>query len=299
MRLKSKRSHKERIKRFGSEYKEFPCDLCGSTEALELPYVRGYTKGQVIHICKKCGFVYVKMRRSYDEIARIWSKELFGKAYTATSPLMLARHTYVAEFLNQKIGLKKKVCDIGAGEGQFLKLIKKNYGAEVFGIEPSRQNCRLMKRLGVRYFEGTLEDYIASPKSKGYKADIATLMWTLENATSCKDILNGAHKIVKDGGYLVVATGSRILVPFNKPLNLYLSHNPVDTHPSRFSIRTLTALLAATGFKVKLVNPYMNDGFLMCVIAQRTKIDKRIKGDDYRKVRDYFNRWHRETRFYA
>ncbi len=287
--------------RDSDEYREFPCDVCKSTDAIELPYVREYTNGQLIYICKKCGFIYVKKRRPFEKVAETWSKELFGKVYTSKTPLMLARHTYIAEFIDQKISLKKKkVCDIGAGEGQFLSIIKKDYGAKVFGIEPSALNCRILKRLGITYFQGTLEKYIISPRHKNYKADIVTMMWTIENATSCRDLLIGARQILSEGGYVVVATGSRILVPFSKPLNFYLGSTPVDTHPVRFSENMLTSLLLTVGFKVIHVNPYLNDSLMLCVMARKTKIPKnpKIKRENFREVRDFFKRWHKETRFY-
>lgn len=290
----------ESTKRDGG-YREFACDICGSSEAIEVPHVRLYTHGQLIHICKNCGFIYVKMRRSYDKIAEVWSKEMFGRAYTARTPLMLARHTYIAEFIDQSIGLRgRRVCDIGAGEGQFLDIAKREYGAVVFGIEPSAPNCEKMKRLGIDNFQGTLEEYTAAKAFRNNEADIVTLMWTLENATSCNDILMGSRAIVNDGGYMVVATGSRILVPFNKPLHAYLSTNPVDTHPSRFSLNTLTSILAKSGYKVLHVNPYLNDGLTLCVIAKKTGIKKavKIKKDNYKKVRDHFERWHTDTVFY-
>lgn len=284
-----------------NDYEEFACDLCSSKDAIKVPYVRKYTNGQDIHICKRCGFIYVKKRRPYYKIAQVWSNELFGKAYTARTPLMLARHIYIAEFIDQTLGLKnKKVYDIGAGEGQFLNIIKRDYGSLVFGIEPSRINCRNMRKLGIKCFEGTLEEYIQSHAFKKYSADIVTMMWTLENAASCKDMLIGARQIIKKGGYLVIATGSRILVPFSKPLNLYLASNPVDTHPARFSINTLTSLLAVAGFKVMHVNPYLNDSLMLCVIAKKIKIPEntKIKGDDFRRVRDFFKKWHKDTLFY-
>lgn len=284
------------------EYKEFPCDLCSSKDAIEVPYVRRYTNGQVINICKKCGFIYVKKRRPYDKVAQFWSKELFGKRYTSKTPLMLARHIYVAEFIDQCLSLKNKsICDIGAGEGQFLNIVKKDYGASVFGIEPSPLNCKMMKKLNIQHFQGTLEEYVTMHKHNIYKADIVTLMWTLENATACRDILMGARRIIKPNGHIVIATGSRILVPFSKPLSLYLSTNPADTHPSRFSVNTLTSLVAVAGFKTVYINPYLNDSIALCVIAKKTKIDKkrvRIKGDDFKKVRDFFKRWHKKSLHY-
>ena len=74
-----------------STYTEFPCDICGSSDAVEIPHVRDYTGGQPIHICTKCGFVYVQQRRSAEAIAEVWSEEIFGAGYTAAIPAVRAR----------------------------------------------------------------------------------------------------------------------------------------------------------------------------------------------------------------
>lgn len=282
-------------------YKEYNCDLCGSTNAVEIPHVRDYTNGQVIHICRKCGLIYVKCRRSSDRVAEVWSNELFAKRYTSKSPLMFARHNYVAEFIDQSLGLKnKKVCDVGAGEGQFLKIIKNNYKVRTFGIEPSRNNCRLMKKENLKAFNGTLQNFIEERNHKKNLFDIVTMLWSIENSTSPKELLLGARKIMRDNGYLVIATGSRILVPFSKPLYLYLSTNPADTHPVRFSVNTLIAFLETCGFRAVRINPFLNDNLLLCVIAKKEKlpVDVRVKGNNFRKVKDFFERWHKETRKY-
>lgn len=278
---------------------KYACDICGADDAVEVPHVREYTGGQVIHICKSCGFVYVRERRTHKEIADVWSKELFGKGkgYTSRTPLMLARHNYVAEFIDQAAGLRGKVvCDIGAGEGQFLNIVKKDYGAEAFGIEPSGDNCKTLAGLGIPYFNGTCEEYVEK-RSPSKEIDIVTMMWTLENSTSCNDLIKGAWDILKDGGYIVVATGSRILVPFQKPLDMYLSKNPVDAHCFRFSMRSLSSILAKNKFSVSKINDYLNDGIL-CVIARKTDKASGIKKDDHKKVVEFFEKWHNETKYF-
>lgn len=284
-----------------TQYEEFPCDLCGSTDAVEVPYARFYTNDQPIHICTSCGFVYVKRRRSAQAIADAWSDELYGDGYTARIPAVKARQTYVAEFIDTSIGLKgKEVCDIGTGEGQFLEIISgPEYGASVFGTEASKKNCQKLTRMGFRNFHGTIEDFCSSPDYRGYKADIATIMWTLENCRSCRDMLSAAYEMLRDGGHIVMATGSRILVPFKKPLDLYLSTNPADTHAFRFSANTLAGLLAVSGFEVTHVNSYIDTDYL-CIIARKKDRSESIewKGDDYLKVYDFFERWHRESIHY-
>jgi len=282
------------------EYQEFPCDLCGSKDAVEVPHVREYTKGELVHICKKCGFVYVKKRRSTKRVAEVWSKEIFGGEYTAKNPHVKGRQMYVAEFIDKYVGLKgKKLCEIGAGEGQFLD-IARGYGAEVFGIEPSKKNCDALRGMGIDCFNGTIEEYSKQMGKGGYGADIAAILWTLENTTDCRKMLDVAHQIVKDGGHIMVATGSRILAPFKKPLHNYLNDNtPQDTHAFRFSANTLRGILAVSGFEVIHVNPYLENDFL-CVLAKKREKNEKIEwqGDDYKEVYDFFDRWHKETQRY-
>ena len=284
-----------------AQYEDFPCDLCGSRDAVEVPYVREYTNGQPIYICKQCGFVYVKQRRSAEAIARIWSEQLFGEGYTARIPAVKARQLYVEEFIDINIGLKgKKVCDIGTGEGQFLETIRDIYQAEVFGTEASRNNCTKLAEAGIRYFQGTVENYCASPDATNYKADIVTITWTLEACRTCRDMLSGAYGILKDDGDVVIATGSRILVPFKKPLHLYFSKNPADTHPFRFSANTLRGILAVSGFEVTHVNRFL-DSDILCMIGKKVGQKRKIpwEGDNYLEVEDFFKRWHMETARYS
>lgn len=279
-------------------YNDFDCDLCGSADVTPIEASRAYlSNNEVVHVCKSCGFVHVRRRRSIDRIAEAWSKEIFQKGYTARIPAVVARQTYVAEFIDTTISLKgKSVCDIGGGEGQFLDIIRKDqYGADVFAIEPAEQNCQLMTDAKIDNFCGTIEDYIAT--GSGRKFDLVTIMWTLENTQDCRGMIKAAHDLLKDGGHLLIATGSRILVPFKKPLYLYLSKNPADTHCFRVSANTLQGLMAVSGFKMEAVNKFIDTDYLT-MIGQKVDSSEEIKwqGDDWKEVDDFFNRWDKETR---
>ena len=284
------------------KFEIFNCDLCGSGDSVEAPHLREYTKDQPPpHICKNCGLVYIKERRSAQDIADIWSDELFETIYTARIPAMKARHVYIAEFLDVNIGLKdKNVCDIGAGEGQFLEILKKYYGANVFGIEPSKKNCQMLTNMDIPNFPGTIECYCNNPNAKNYQADIVTIMWTLENCRSCKDMLTAAHNILKPEGHVFVATGSRILVPFKKPLHFYITNDPADSHAYRFSANTLRGALAISGFKTTHINRYL-DSDILCILGQKQKPGAQIewRKDNYQEVSDYFERWHQDSKHFA
>jgi hypothetical protein len=282
-------------------YTDYPCDLCGADEPIEIPYCRLYTANQAIHICGNCGFVYVRSRRSSEEIARVWSDEIYGSVYTAVkNPAMMARQTFVAEFLASRVDLAgRKVCDIGAGEGFFLKYLQDHYGVDAFGVEPSTRNCARLEELGVRSYAGTIEQFVASKEGARYRAQAVTIMWTLENCLSCVDMLRGAAALLDTGGRIVVATGSRILVPFKKPLFQYFSHTPADSHCFRFSANALQSALAKAGFKTTATNRYL-DNDVLCVIAEKappsTKVDT-VK-DHPLEVLSFFERWHRDSMHY-
>jgi SAM-dependent methyltransferase len=282
------------------QYREFPCDLCGAADPVEVPHSREYTDGQPVHICRNCGFVYVVRRRSAERIAEVWSTDIFGGTYTAAIPAVTARLTYVAEFLATTIGLKgKRVAEIGAGEGRFLGMVTERYGADVFGIEPSAANSRLLTAAAIAHYTGTIEAYLEAGEKRIGAFDVVVVLWTLENCQDCKAMLRGAYRLLKPGGSVVVATGSRILVPFKKPLHTYLSTLPADANAFRFSANTLRGVLAVSRFEPTHINRFI-DHDILCVIG------KRLEGgpvaawqrDNYLDVHGFFERWHVDTAMY-
>jgi 2-polyprenyl-3-methyl-5-hydroxy-6-metoxy-1,4-benzoquinol methylase len=281
-------------------------DFIGLGQMVEIPCSKNYTDGQAVHVCKETGLVRVKDLRSANEIANSWTEDVysddFGKGtYTARVPAVKARQTYVADYADVNIGVKGKLlCDIGAGEGQFLEIISdENYQAKVFGIEPSEKNCNLLSKNGFDNFNGTIEEYAISNQFIENKFDIITIMWTLVNCYSCLDMVNIAYKMLKPGGHLVVAEGSRILVPFKKPLNMYFGHQLVDLHPYHFSANSLSNLLKVNNFKIENTNRYI-DSDILCIIGTKTDIESEYKFevDEYVKILNYFDRWDKETNFY-
>jgi 2-polyprenyl-3-methyl-5-hydroxy-6-metoxy-1,4-benzoquinol methylase len=294
----------------------FPCDICGSEDATEIVEGRLYNDGTPIHVCCSCGFVYCRERRSAQAIADSWSNDIYGAAdgdeeghgeldpgamvnYSALTPYVKARHGFVLEMISRNIGLKDRtLCDIGAGQGEFLDAARREYGASVFGVEPSGKNCSRLAAKGIDHFNGIIEDYEVPASGK---FDVATIVWTLENCQSCRNMVQAANAAVKDGGHLVIATGSRILVPFKKPLHYFFNPEmPQDTHPFFISYNCLKGLMATCGFEMIEVNRFIDSDYLV-MIGRKTDRDlsNEWEKDDYRKVIDFFNRWHEDTsKFY-
>lgn len=211
-------------------------------------------------VCKGCGTVYVRRRRPSSAVADDWSANLYGDHFfTAAKPYMKARHLFVAESLHQAKALTS-VCDVGAGEGFFLELAK-TQGATTFGIEPSTANCARMTRLHIPNYCGTAETFTGMDRF-----DVVTLLWVLENCADIRGVVQSAKRLLAPGGRLVVATGSRIMVPFKKALSDYIDRvTPADTNPYRLSANTLQALFAHNGLRTTWINHYRDSDILMAV----------------------------------
>ena len=143
-------------------------DFKGLGKYVKVPHINSYTKSEV-NICKFSGLVTVIKRRDDQKIAKEWSNKIFSDKfsktkYTSNIPAVIARQTYVLETLKKLTKLNDKfVCDIGAGQGQFLDLVKKNFPkAKTFGIEPSKKNSIILKRKGHKNFCGTIQNFAKS-----------------------------------------------------------------------------------------------------------------------------------------
>jgi len=278
-------------------------DFIGIGKMIEIPCSTSYGNSESLYVCKNTGLVRAKDLRNSDEIANAWSDKVYSEdfgenTYTARIPAVKARQVYVADYADVNIGLKgKTLCDIGAGEGQFLEIAGgSDYQANVFGIEPSGKNCLQLKKKNLANFNGTIEDFSKSTLFEKQKFDIITIMWTLVNCHSCLDMVSMAYDMLKPDGYLVIGEGSRILVPFKKPLNYYFGTLPQDLHAYHFSANSLKNLLKVCNFKITHENRYI-DSDILCVIGKKVvrEIEQEYEIDNYLEVLNFFERWDKET----
>ena len=260
-----------------------PCDLCGETEGLPLSQADKFGSGGVF-VCAGCGFVHVKERRSAQEVAAAWDA-IYGEGYTSAWPAVWARLQYVAEWYDQKHGWKDKdVLEIGAGEGTFLKIVR-DRGARPVGLEPFDKNVEKMQEDGITAVHATIEDASAKP---GF--DVVCILWTLENCSDCIGMLKKAREFLNPGGHVLVATGSRILVPFKKPISTYFSDNPPDTHCFRWSEASLHNAFRKAGLGRRATNNFMECDWM--VALAETGFAPPLE-DDPEAVLAYFDAWER------
>jgi SAM-dependent methyltransferase len=263
--------------------KRHNCDLCSSNAWAPLPLPD--SKG--IGICQVCGFVYVRDRRSAAEIAADWSN-VYGEGYNPDLwPAVKARLYYVREWIDREYGIDDKttVLDVGAGTGTFLGVLS-DWAVDCQGIEPSGAG-----EAHPQITIGSVEDDLDLDQF-----DFVTINWTLENCHDPIKMLDYARRRCKPDGRVVVATGSRILTPFKKPLSTYLGDNAPDLHCFRWSITTLAAAFAKAGLKMERINPYMECDWMVAAavpLPEGTPVKPHLPFDPPQDVANFFKDWQR------
>jgi SAM-dependent methyltransferase len=269
--------------------KRHSCDLCSSNVWAPLPLVN--PRG--IGICAVCGFVYVRDRRAAHEIAADWSN-LYKEAYRPDVwPAVRARLFYVLEWIQHEYRLRPhgvKLLDIGCGKATFLRICERqgflvsDAGFNGTGLEPSDVCPQWCHR-------GTVEDDLDLGEF-----DLVTVLWTLENCHDPIKMLDYARRRCKPDGRVIVATGSRILTPFKKPLSTYLGDNAPDLHCFRWSITTLAAAFAKAGLKMERINPYMECDWMVAAavpLPEGTPVKPHLPFDPPQDVANFFKDWQR------
>ena len=279
-------------------------DFNGSGQSIGVPHAAELTGGYELNISKYSGLVSVIKRRNSKQIANEWSQKIFGKkftklTYTAKIPAVIARQTYVLETLLSQLAVRKKsLCDIGAGEGDFLNMLKKKKIVNsLFAVEPSSINSKLLAKNKIKNFCGTIEEFVAKKNVKQF--DILTMMWTLCNTSSCMDVIKAANDMCKKNGHILIAESSRVLVPYKKPMQMYFSKGNPDIHSFHFSKNSLCNLLILNKFKPVYINRYIDSDVLIVIAKKTDNVEKKeLKIDDYKKVKSFFSNWYTDSKKY-
>lgn len=236
-----------------------------------------------LHVCKNCGLVYIRERRTSEEVADDWTG-LYQSRYSAVTPSVETQHTYLGACMENTRHLRgRRVLDVGGGKGHFAKLLRDKYGAVAKCLDPSPENAFWSvspeHQLAMR-----IEEFPAVP------FDIICMNFTLENCADPSAVLKKCHDLLAPDGLIFIQTGARIAVPFSRHIADYLSMGVPDTHPLRFSPNTLVAMLARHGFRYQDMSIYGME--LLWACGKKDEPYEIGNKDDWQEIIRFFDAWH-------
>lgn len=233
-----------------------PCPACNSTDATAIWTKSGY---QLMR-CAACGLVFVGNPPTPEQLARIYSFEAGYHTNFRDNPAEIRYRTGQAQQqlseLSRFAAPPGRVLDVGASAGFFI-LAAADHGWDASGIELSADTAQLAQRRGANVTCGTLRQ---APIKLG-SLDAITMWDVIEHVERPREELDLARHLVRPGGILAISTPNldgwypRLSYRVRQITKVWPAVEP-PYHLSQFSVRTLSRLLAATGWEVLSVRHY-------------------------------------------
>jgi ubiquinone/menaquinone biosynthesis C-methylase UbiE len=249
-----------------------------------------------VFVSKKTGSLIPGNYYNKNKNLAVWEKKYKNKIYSSKSEHFASRHIYILKFFERHFKLKKKIiADLGCGDAGLITLLNNLYNPKkIYGFESSKKNClnnrKKIKEKKIKFINCDIES-INEDKFKD-KFDIVFLTWTLSSCSNPLELLKKVFKILKYGGYVVVAESSRIMVTPKNSILYYFpkKYNTFLHYPWRFSFNSLSNILTLNNLKVISNNDYNNNDNLV-LIAKKTFFKKKYVFDNYKKLIFFFRTW--------
>lgn len=236
------------------------CELCGR-DTLTLAYAAERSaRGISVHICSYCGLVQSLPR--IDHMPRQpaavssgadWGNVRYGKGFR-TQIALDAAMKYAPEGAFT-------VLDVGSNRGRFVEALKAaRPDAVITAVEPDERvassvegkaelhNCRIEE---IHFEPGQF--------------DVVHSCHTIEHLAHPARVLRGHHRVLKEGGILIVDAPNIELIGSDDIVEEWF----IDKHLYHFSVRTLTRMLEQVGFTI-VQAPDPKDRENLFVVARKS-----------------------------
>lgn len=230
---------------------QITCNLCGADNSRVLAEFVMYAPSSLVK-CLNCGLLYVSPRLSREAMAFHFNAHYLQPS-GALAWEQSRRPIYEQVLALIKKYQKDQVFDVGCSHGTFL-LMCQRVGLTVGGCDISSEACRRASvRLGVKIFDGTIEEITNLIDPQECIVSIDTLYY-------CSDPqrhLTLIHSILKPGGVLVLRVRNGWYVELASRLSW--RSFPIE-HLYFFTPGTLGGLLENAGFSRWEIIPGVSHG---------------------------------------
>lgn len=245
------------------------CKVCGSDKYSRLDPKYCQVPN---NLCENCGLLYIPDEARIEEAyyknnGYFQKRSILGKFVTPPYRLHMAKRRLtgmlsIAPTMNLK---DADILEIGCAYGELIAYIKKEYGARVYGVEPSKEAAKGgADSYGIDIFPGLLEEY--KPKCKFH---VILCIHTLEHVDKPRSFLEIIYNFLADDGILYLEVPN-IMKPTNGiSYKDFLYHEHLQT----FSACNLSKLLNSIGFNVIA---YSDTGHLQFFVKKEVRSEVKI-----------------------
>lgn len=195
-----------------------------------------------MYLCAACGLFW---RRSFELDEYHYEKRGFELENSDKINARYANSLERIETLRKYISLNN-VCDVGCGEGIFLKALKDRGYVNGIGLEPSIKARDYASTNNLNIFEGDVES-MSSSFFKEHNTHVVTMFHVIEHLRGPKEILKGIYDGLSEGDTLVIETPNTNSLVFTK--TNFQNEFVYPEHLYYFNKNNLRTLLEGVGFK--------------------------------------------------
>ena len=254
------------------------CKLCGDARFKVI-----FSREFEVLLCRNCGLVFLEDRgRDHREY---YSEEYDYRLGDNNHPENVKLDEGVFKWVIRHLPRTENLTlvEIGCGAGFLLKRFK-DYGIDVFGVEPSRSAVEFARQAsGIEEIECCmLEDLEEVERAH----DAVILVQTFEHFADPLNSLSKIRGLLKEDGLLFIEVPN-----FFAPNGFYLFKiggidYPSPNHLFVYSRRTLSAFLKQAGFSVHRTSYTVQN---IRMIATVDGDDESVRYENYHKVMMYFH----------
>lgn len=188
---------------------------------------------------------------------------LFSSLYQLVKKWSLQKK---AKLILQQSGEVGSLLDVGAGTGDFLKVVKEK-GWQVHGMEPNKNAAKLALEKGID-LKASLNDF------EGKQFDVVTLWHVLEHIPDLEETVLKLAALVKPQGTLIIAVPN--FKSFDaKHYGKFWAAYDVPRHLWHFSKESMKNLFAEN-FQLKTIEPMIFDSFYVSLLSEKYKTGRKF-----------------------
>ena len=218
--------------------------------------------------CRDCGLAFVNPQPTAEELAEWYSGQRYFFIGAGESALEEYQRsdTYAATYVQRVMAIERyaapgRLLDVGCAGGIFLDCARRR-GWTVTGLELADWEIEVARqRLGLDVRKGTL----ASANLEADSFDVVTYWDVLEHTRDPASELEGAYRVLRPGGLLVIAVPNIDSLVARLNGRSWTMINPPE-HLFYFSPQTLRRLVSANGFGLVDVHTVNGESSHTCLV---------------------------------